>query len=895
MLKKKFIYVFFFLCFIKFRINKALRLAITYDELNDAILQSNIKSEVIRNNISNVYINNTFISQIYSQQHHSEFVNTEDDVGYFHDVNIIENLYPKRLFYRNTINKLYKSVNCEFAEWTRDELLKIVEPLPVLYHRDFQETNVNVFNKFCEKSTTLFTDLMSRVEVFVNILLNYQKVFSSVSDQSIDTDNLTSLLSLSYKMQFLQNLCDPTCTTLEKSENLIVRIILGAANLIQNYVYQNCALTSSHNDSKRVYGFLKNKNRKNIDRFIAYIKPLKLESTKTCNLEQILFTKIITPKFENVKWKTNHGQATVKDVVKKIRKSYELSFIIWYQRYMFDTVVKIFCIRTKEYFGSNGITSLLSEDEVADFITIVSTFRDNIVLPAELERIFSRSILKIEGNDAIEHDDFMDELTDYIDSLTSVSLGQFADPDRGDTADNKPGERFDSRSVSQFRVFIATLKVNLEDLTCFVRLFDFFRDRYRPLKLDFAGESQKIASFERDVSGDEESKNAIAQTPVSSRNEFAKIADDKSLIAEGCKFFGLLYHLLFTVTIDLNHVRSGDFANLFLKFENYNLVVASYAVKVLFTVGVVEKLLHSSTALYSYFRYFTTATKTLLSIAQNDTLFEMFDDVLYGQKHAEDVLRVTHLAMNELNDYGIEHCRRAGRDFLFFDDIDFAAIGKLGDVRDEAMRSAVSMETLLGNVSKRSAMETLDVHWAYGALLTSLVDPRECARIFWNGDKRSLKYVYEYVTLAAVSGSYSVEFYDVVIKCAFSAIHKRLYGFFSNVSRPEGSDERAVRSVAELVDVFFRDNEFPRRFDSVARTLRKYGDPDLTRERAESLKVEVDDALDAVGVSANMNFAYGSHNVFADFYNNLNLLMHEAKMLADLIETAYKEWDIAVS
>jgi len=105
-------------------------LSITYFELQKNISNYGTTSEVIADYKSHVSINNiqyeihVFDSQVdgsVQTNHEIQFQNKKDS-----ESTSTTNMHPNRSNYKNTINELYICTDCEIAERTRDELLKVL-------------------------------------------------------------------------------------------------------------------------------------------------------------------------------------------------------------------------------------------------------------------------------------------------------------------------------------------------------------------------------------------------------------------------------------------------------------------------------------------------------------------------------------------------------------------------------------------------------------------------------------------------------------------------------------------------------------------------------------------------------------------------------------------------
>jgi len=102
----------------------------------------------------------------------------------------------------------------------------------------------------------------------------------------------------------------------------------------------------------------------NIKDMLEYIKPMKLESNRKCNINSILLLNILNWNIGFVSWKTDYGIIQVEDVLREIEKTHNLDIIFWYQTNIFNTIIKyLISITLKLYvaqfeFSSNLVKSM---------------------------------------------------------------------------------------------------------------------------------------------------------------------------------------------------------------------------------------------------------------------------------------------------------------------------------------------------------------------------------------------------------------------------------------------------------------------------------------------------------------------------------------------------------
>lgn len=488
----------FFLCFLTSRIVETF--PDTFEEFRDNAKKYGITSEVVGQNKSIVYINNkSYEIHIYDPVD-DKSTRKRDETDPTSKI-VEKPLVTKRVFYDNTLHKLYISINCEFVEWTRDELLKMLEPCPSLYKKQFQSVDDKIYSKYCKNSGTAFNYMINNIQRFIDILLNFQKMYSSVHDTSIDTDVLTSFLALIFKMDILNGLCVSSSQT-HVSDVLIVRLLLESLNSFQRFSYFHCKL-STYYDNKILYGFFMNEHDikdKTIEPFLNDIQQLNLESLRNCNAKQMILLDMISREFGDTTWKMSEASVLFKDVLPKIEVSHDTSILFWYQKYVLDMIMKFLFITAREYFTTNPL-QCFSDNEVTDFESIYSILIFGVQnLPWDLIDCLSLLAEKIKGKYCVGDHEFINTITKCINSISTIQFAKTVIFIQEENDVIHVNDNVDSIPNSTLDKFIRYLNENSEELKCFVRLFEFLSNKSDTTYfMPFPNDEEKLTLFEQEI------------------------------------------------------------------------------------------------------------------------------------------------------------------------------------------------------------------------------------------------------------------------------------------------------------------------------------------------------------------------------------------------------------
>lgn len=217
-----------------------------------------------------------------------------------------------RTFDENNLVKLYICINCEFADWTRNELFKLIEHLPLLYQSGFIVKHYDIFiNYFPQIAEKRCLDIINFIQRFINILMKYVGMYLKTADTSMDTSFLRTLILLLFKIKYIQKIVEDE-RKIDHSDKLIIHMTLKILNSIQKFTILNCKLSFNY-DNKQFFGFfVSDSSEKNIDTFLDDISSLDLESEASCRAKQMTLEDFILEEFDYITWRTTSGVVYVR-------------------------------------------------------------------------------------------------------------------------------------------------------------------------------------------------------------------------------------------------------------------------------------------------------------------------------------------------------------------------------------------------------------------------------------------------------------------------------------------------------------------------------------------------------------------------------------------------------
>lgn len=629
---------------------------------------------------------------------------------------------PAHGFANKTLPKWFMCISCTIAENVRAKLINIIKVHPLIYEpifihdgkdeSDFTEPQTLEASYQCKK----VLKFIPKITQYINIILNFMNAHKN--DSHFDTLLLKSLLSLYVKCNYIVSLCTKNENFFNKNDAVLIQMILEEINLINYFLALNCLYPTSydnrqfHDPNPMFYS--------NIP--LALYTDNDYLNSGTFNMEQVLLLKVFSTEidFNGIKWTTVSGDVDPSEVVKGIKKSYDLELIYWYMDTLFKTLVKLLLEKILKCFHINR---QLSQDFLTQFSKLYEDVFINLKnIPFEL----------IECLMVLSKSPYPDEyltltLNTYTSSLNTIKL----------LPKHSPGTLID------LDIFHVQLLSIVPDLQCFVKIYDYLLIEYNTYFVPFKKNPLKIKSFV-----DKFIKNKM-------NNEM------ENFKAEGCKYVQGLYHLSFEAMSYINYMKSAfldtpksyheDYEYTIMKLKNYLIDSGSgdlYPFLAQIVFNIVPQLEFSS--------------KNLLK-----------------NENYDDLKRLIFTVMCELNQYFLAFCCMQNYTFLIISNLDFDINSRLMKKIDKAIISSMNeMRKLQNNETERvfRGLKDFDDLLQNSNIIKLFDEYSGVIEFDWKGERNiSIIKIYQNIRITFVVNSYYFyAFYDLCFKFSLAVIYYEL-------------------------------------------------------------------------------------------------------------------------
>lgn len=673
----------------------------------------------------------------------------------------------------NTLTKFYTCINCVLAKKTWADLLSLISTFSaVLYDQPFTNEGNNLFSTNFLEEYVVMDRIMSNMRQIVKVLLYLQDIYASVNDTTVDTDMSTMLLTLNFKISYIKTAYDEDAGI---SDTDAVRAILESINSIRQFVYANCGLPENDKETYSVRNMMVGRAAtQEFDMFVGDIEPLNLDTREMyCDVGNTTLEMLILENFQGIKWKTNYGTAIVENVAREIRLSYDLRIIFWYQKYVFDTIIKLLFSKTIEYLKRNHT---FSQKIVKCFKKIDAFIQEINNIPIDLTTCFALLTMNV---NAPVTDALVPKLTEYVDSLDHVVFQTDSNLTEEPSDDYVSDVSINNVSTYTLPQFLRLIMVNIENFKCFVRLLKYLSDRndtqyYRP----FEKHSEVVAEFEKKVSNN----NGDAQT-ASAGDKVRKAID-----REACEFFGGLYELCAECVAYLNSAA-----------VDMTVVDGRLNAVRMYLIRLIER--------YWYAPYYRVAFNVLLMVEtrrrqrSNDVHTTNLPDVV------DDTIRLTHVIMAEFNAYTVHRCNPFAHRSLFENGYDDRSSD---DAHERVKTSLANMKAAVAGAGRQQPKHRYSPVVYTFQTVFNVPDFRAYDRLIWfnwKGIRKPLSNVHVNLVSSVSSVTDLYAFYGLSLKFVlavlFYEIHMAgnyLLKFNSFSAVKYNPDERKFpRALAEVV------------------------------------------------------------------------------------------------
>lgn len=759
-------------------------------ELEDNAKNSKIKSSWLNPSTSKVFIGNTSY-EIYVF-HHTGVENFSD-------------------FFDDTLAKFYTSINCIFAEWTRDQLFKLIEPIPLLYQTKFLDKYNDIFLKRFKKLQTVVNQIIDITENFINILMNFVNIYLSVNDTSNDTYMLRLLLSLNFKILFIRKLNIQPYEN-EKYDSALVRMMLSVLNRIQYFIFLNCKLPSYYSN-KQFYGLSENHFEEiNITELFHKIKPLNLESPKRCSVKQMILLDMIPRTFGQIRWKIQYGIVTIKHFMQNFQILHDLEIIYWCQNFIFNTLTKLLLTKILNHYAQH---KNISKAMLKRFETIHSTVLSGIVnLPTKTVECFSllvkkkgstyikkftsyiKSFIKPNVEDSYFTDnDLKKSITVCLKSLEGIELETNSDSISSNEGFDNVSENLNKLPISTLEEYIVYLEFIVDDLKCFIRLFEFLHSENNTYNVPLAEKNEKIKLFEQNLI---ENMIGTNEKPEQHSLEEEKQINREDLNCQGCYYFRSVYHYCLDTIIHLNMANN----------ENINKDKKDYDIQVNSNLERIKEFLLELTNEYWYLPHFIVVYNII-------PLVELLTESKFSIEYY-DIKRLVLVIMTELNNYSIEFCNPSEFNYLFFNNINFDMFGLLStQVNNEILTSMTALKKhTKGSDRKYSRIRDLFERF-YGSYL--VLENYSNITLIWKGKEQKIGNIYNSFVFAILGPPNLYATFNFYFKFSIAILYYEVYNAYNLV--PNFLKDLKLKYNFEID---LKENKFPLMFKEIITRIKHF-------------------------------------------------------------------------
>lgn len=490
--------------------------------------------------------------------------------------------------------KLYTCVNCKFAEWTRNQLIKLIEPALLRVDNlsiNYYNGKINAKFGHSENAYNIVDIVTLTNAMFVNVLFNFTNILSGRAQ--LDTSILITLLSFHIKMHLIQSRCVRDTETSTGGgtgyvSEFAVPKLLETINLVQKFEALNCGEPRLFHENQRYYGYptmdaAMNKND-NIKEFVDSIAPLKLNDTHNyCAVDQFLLRERVTRSDDTLSECLSEmtvgsvckGRAvSLRDVYEQVERTDDLAVVHWYQSIVYDAIIRVLCIRLNsvEPYDPKRLKALeFFYSDVAGLPTVVvESFK---LLAAEnVPTANRRSALRV-----------LDEYRKGRQGPDNAGNGIFAGM--------PPYTLLFAERLVESRTFlnIDDDDDDLEDYKCFVRVHELlYRDHRTDPPVSRARNSRRVRDFvDRTICGasdpNDDDGMAGGQTSTStnvagsdrnSERGRSPTDDSRTTVDDGCVLVYRLYRRCIETFVGLSRSRKdpgGSFARQYSNVAQKNI------------------------------------------------------------------------------------------------------------------------------------------------------------------------------------------------------------------------------------------------------------------------------------------------------------------------------------
>lgn len=737
-----------------------------------------VSSEVITDHFG---IIQQYVKLKIDDSHNNDMINVTIRESEACNIYIHKHNYPMDDKQEHTIHAFYIALNCKFADWTMNKMYDLIMSTPWFYGSKMQNNsrvNKTVFKSYFDRSVQNIIIIDKYIGRFINILRNFISKNSHASYYT-DTATLKSLMSLKYVINF-------TLLNIDKKYKLdddIIPLILLEVNALQSFLSMNCKQISGYRNL-HFYGYWITAideiliDVDTIDNFLFNIKDIELESNLlNCSVTQMLLENIVTISSDdhissdivNAKLQlTDTDKVSIRDILEQTKTSYDIGTLFQYQDSVLSTIMKLIYTKIIYFLSTDKNVPSVIVEKIKNIKRLISTNTTNLpayaidgfTLLTNIDQQASGGY-NYERDHSITKDvQLIKKLQNYNDSLSNIILFEEWDTSLANdkpivlcnnnvksnqmalkdcilvsyTEQDKIHNKSDNTIIYLEKIMTKIID-NFDDFKCFNKSYKYLDNRN--------DNNYHNMSFI-----DNNTQHFIPNISISDNNQLDGVCD---LILNT---YSICWQAINIITNGRNYDKSS---NQKIKNELYFNSVW----KLIDSINQDHFILiiESNTNNLDLFKIAFNIVIILVNI-QNQS-GKLIDD--YHLK------RILHVLMTEMNNYGLQYCRKF--DFLLFNKININYFNK----------DSLTINYDIKNSTKTDKYNYLNVKFFYDRFIKNsdvLKLYGVNIKFFWNEKKQTVKEIYKNAMYTTLNIHSLYILFDIYFKFYLAVIYYEINDVF---------------------------------------------------------------------------------------------------------------------
>ncbi|VVC35978.1 Hypothetical protein CINCED_3A004514 [Cinara cedri] len=578
-----------------------------------------------------------------------------------------------------------------------------------------------------------------------------------------------------------------------KSDIFVSNVFLEIINSTQNFAFLNCNYSPYYND-KVFYGFTMSDTEDQSFTNILEILDFKLKGFQSnCSIKQWLLIEIIDLNIDNIHVNTIYGEKPLRIIIQKIQQTNDFELILWYQNIILKTFIKLLNDRIIKYLNLHKLPFDKSILHKLNKIFNLLFEYDN--LPKTLRKCIKESRNEI-------------HITSNNNGIYNTCLSDYVDENQKEFEIVISDVRDSMTSPKQkLKNFLRNIMDVFDSFTCFFQLYQLLNHEFNSyFYIPYIKTHKKINDFIRAI-------NNQSTQPPSVTNVYDKYFGC-------CRYAKGLYQACFEVTVKLNNSSMesiDELEKLFLEADAILTKVEQFIVQVIREVD---------------FSFVTILYQIL-------PLLQISKTQLFKTKNLYDSVRLVHVIMNLLNDYGLEFCKPPDFNFMLFNNMEFGSIGRLKMIFSEIEKSVTDIKKF-HNQYVQSVHSLQAVYTAYYQNERYLSSYDEIIKVYWKGDATSLKSICEFTIKNITLHPYKLyKFYDLYFSFTLAVLYFEIDSLRKDIV--ENITDGLCSEFNQLLNNYPIENLFPDKFDETSHRLNLFIITILSTKKCKISETDIDE------------------------------------------------------